>query len=177
VSHNLPDSRGTKRKATTHPDDIHEGTSPLPDRPQRSHSNRICRGWVREIKLVLPCPTGQELSKVAIATFDTGSTHNWISRRLVKSLGIEVGEPPQLEPVVVQFDGSEMRPVGTVILTWYFPPPIGRRTFEGDFLVHDQQNLDIVIGGTTIEAENILEWNPAYVLANRFKFFIDRECC
>jgi hypothetical protein len=105
--------------------------------------------------------------EIARATFDTGSTYNWISKSFVEDrLSLPVGNIPAGSiRTCIAFSGHVIIPIGFVRLVWYNAEGAGRTTYETQFLVCDQENnlFDVVIGSRTIAREKILLWKIATV--------------
>ncbi|CEL02272.1 hypothetical protein ASPCAL03443 [Aspergillus calidoustus] len=108
----------------------------------------------------------QNTFRVPWAQFDTASTYNWISKELVKTLGLS-DEIKKLElseelrnTKYVSFNKSEVEPLGTIKLSWYaanFPPPQVPLTTE--FLVGKDIAVRLAIGSEFILDKELLVYN------------------
>lgn len=105
------------------------------------------------------------------ATFDTGSTYNWISRHFLEErLGRTHNVLPQNHSrTCVAFSGHVVVPLGFVKLIWYEAEGAGRTTYDTQFFVCDQEErlFDLIIGSRTIAREKILSWQITTIWRNR----------
>ena len=114
--------------------------------------------------------------ETALATFDTGSTHDWVSWTLVSSyLNATVKHLPHTQAAIsIDFNGRIVEAIGIVSLIWYIPSD-SHKVYRGWFYVSQQEHFDVIIGSKTIARENILVWNLGTLWPNKKKLMPIRD--
>ncbi len=102
----------------------------------------------------------------ATALLDTQcQVGNWISRRLVKSLGkVSSVSSKFTPPEIVDASGQPIQACGKIELNWKWYPR-GTRTHTCQFYVFpDSKHLDVLFGIDFIVSENLLRVNESVML-------------
>lgn len=143
-------------------------------RLSRRHQHNPKDNFERDIFIIIPHADGHEdKTKLAVAKFDTGSDHDFISERLVRDFEgvVWYDVHSQCSPIlhsVQALDGRQIQILGEVALRWrgkdeeyrskkiFFPS----RYISSKFLiVSSEVPLDVVIGRPTYQEESLDEKN------------------
>lgn len=114
--------------------------------------------FIKDIRVFSPATNSWVIGR---ATFDTGSTYNWISKQFLEERLARFHQtlPQKHSRQCLAFSGHTIVPLGFVKLIWY--EGSGRTTHEAQFLVCNQERrlFDVIVGSRTIAKEKFLSWH------------------